>query len=267
MELFGYDFEYAGISSKTYGMIFANVDTSRQKSLVGQTNIITIFNNRNKKRHFVDTSYESSALSFEAEVVCKGEISATNRRQIEKWLFGHTGFQKLYVNSPDSSEEVDGEVKRLYLNCKFINPSKVEANGVVGYRFTVECDTFLAWQDSIVKEYELNQESEFSSMISVDVDSDIGDYVYPKVTIKVGSEGGTILLVNHSDSSTRITQFVDLDPNITIEMNGAINYVSDDNYDKFAYKNFIRLLTGENSIYITGNVQTIKLEWQNMRYL
>lgn len=273
MEIYGCNFEYAGKSSRAYGLIFATVETSRHQSLSGQTGSIIFYNNRDKKQYYIGTSFDTSALSFDAEVVSKTPIDATYRREIEKWLFGQNGYKKLYMDYLDdyfaeSYELVDGERKRLYLNCKFVNPSKVEANGIVGYRFTVECDSHLAWQDPVEKYFELNHLTTLaSSLVQVDVDSDIGDYIYPKVTITVGSDGGTIIVANHSDDSSRLTKFVDMAPNETIIMNGATNYVSGNYYGKFAYKNFVRMLDGENQIYITGNVKNIKLEWQNMRYL
>ena len=273
MEIYGCNFEYAGKSSRPYGLIFATVDTSRHKALSGHTGSIIFYDNRDKKQHYIGTSFDTSALSFDAEVVSRNPIDAASRREIEKWLFGQIGYKKLYMDYLDdylaeSYELVDGERKRLYLNCRFVNPTKVEANGTVGYKFTVECDSHLAWQDPVVKEFSLNHVTTLaSSLVNVGVDSDIGDYIYPKVTILIGSNGGTITIANHSDDSSRLTRFVDIAPNSTIIMNGATNYISGDYYEKFAYKNFVRLLDGDNQIYITGNVKDIKIEWQNMRYL
>lgn len=273
MEIYGCNFEYAGKSSRTYGLIFATVDTVRHQALSGQLGSITFYNNRDKKQRCIGTSFDTSALSFDAEIVSRHPIDAVSRREIEKWLFGQTGYKKLYMDYLDdylaeSYELVDGERKRLYLNCRFLNPSKVEANGTVGYRFTVECDSHLAWQDPLETAFVLNHVTTLaSSLVNVDVDSDIGDYIYPKVTITVGSDGGTITIANHSDDSSRLTKFVDLAPNSTIIMNGTTKYISGGYYEKFAYKNFIRLLDGDNQIYVTGNVKEIKLEWQNMRYL
>jgi phage-related protein len=92
--------------------------------------------------------------------------------------------------------------------------------------------------------------------------------VYPKVTIQTGSSGGDIQIINFTDDTTRATSFVSLSPNITLTMRGdGINYISGDYYQKFSNKNFIRLLDGENTLNITGDVKKITFEFQNRRYL
>lgn len=273
MDIYGCNFEYAGKSSRTYALIFATVDTSRHNALAGQTQTISFYNSRDKKRYYIGTSYDSSALTFDAEVVSRKPIDPMYQRQIEKWLFGQTSYKKLYMDYLDdylatTYEIIGGERKRLYLNCKFVNPSKIEAGGVVGYRFTVECDSHLAWQDPIKEVFQLNHNtSTASSILEIDVDSDSGDYIYPKVSIIVGTNGGTISVINQTDDGVRITQLVDVTPNAKVTLNGATNFITDGYYDRFAYKNFVRLLDGKNNISVIGDVQSISFEWQNMRYL
>jgi hypothetical protein len=210
---------------------------------------------------------------FDAEIVMDSEevINRFMRREIEKWLFHQRDYCKLYTDMDcdiygEAYELVNGVQKRLYLNCRFVNPEKIEsASGLIGYRFTVECDSCMAWQDAVMYEYSL---SGSSSTITVNVDTDLRDYVYPKVTIQTGSSGGNIQIINFTDDSTRSTAFVSLSPNITLTMRGdGINYISGDYYQRFSNKNFIRLLDGENTLNITGDVRKITFEFQNRRYL
>lgn len=277
MDLSGSYFIYSGTSSKEYGLIFANAETDRFFNLSGDIVSNTIFNKKDKRNYIIGELFDDSPIQFEAEIVTDDDrlIDRVQRREIEKWLFHQPDYRKLYTEPEcdafsDTYEFVDGVEKRLYLNCRFINAVKIEGNGgIVGYRFTVECDSCMAWQDGMTQSFELsNASSTSNSVISVITDTDIRDYIYPKVTIAIGSAGGDISIINMTDSTTRQTSFSGLSPNITIIMNGdGINYISGDYYQKFSSKNFIRLLDGENKFSITGNVSKITFEFQNRRYV
>jgi len=157
--------------------------------------------------------------------------------------------------------------KRNYLNCRFINPEKLVFNdGVVGYKATLEADSSMFWQDAITKTFTIqNDDPTMSSSIVVKVDTDLDDYIYPKVSFTLGSYGGDVIITNHSDDSTRLTKFVGLSPFATVTMRGELNYVSGQYYEKFYKSNFIRLLDGANNLSVMGDVQTITIEFQNRR--
>lgn len=277
MDLSGSYFEYNGTTSRKYGLIFAHVDTSEFIQLSGEVSSNVIYNKRDNRNYFMGESLEDSPIQFDAEIVIDGEtpINRFERREIEKWLFHQPDYCKLYVDMDcdtygESYELVDGVQKRLYLNCRFVNPEKIDGNGgLVGYKFEVECDSAMAWQDEIEKKYAIgNSSPTSSSVITVDVDTDLNDYIYPKVTISMGSSGGNIQIINQSDSPTRATAFTNVPANATIIMRGAgVNYISGDYYQKFSNKNFIRLLDGANDLIVTGNVDNITFEFQNRRYL
>lgn len=273
MDLSGGYFEYNGTSSRKYGLIFAYLNTEEFVQLSGEVEPEVIFNKKSKRNYFVGESFESSPLRFDAEIIMDNDEVVTPfiRREIEKWLFHQRDYCKLYTDMDsdvfgETYELVNGAQKRLYLNCRFINPEKIESlNGLIGYKFTIECDSCMAWQDAVTYDYLLSSNS---STIAVNVDTDLRDYVYPKVTIQTGSSGGDIQIINFTDDSTRSTSFINLSPNITLTMRGdGINYISGDYYKKFSNKNFIRLLDGENHISITGDVKKITFEFQNRRYL
>lgn len=273
MDLSGSYFEYNGTSSRKYGLIFAHVETEEFNKLSGEVESSVVFNKRGKKNYFIGESFEDSPLKFEAEIVTDNDevINVFMRREIEKWLFHQRDYCKLYTDMDcdtygESYELVNGVQKRLYLNCRFVNPEKIESgSGLIGYRFTIECDSCMAWQDPVTYEYSLSGDN---STITVNVDTDLKDYVYPKVSIQTGSSGGDIQIINSTDDNTRATSFVDLNSNITITMRGdGINYISGDYYQKFSNKNFIRLLDGDNKLIVTGDVAHLTFEFQNRRYL
>ena len=273
MDLSGSYFEYNGTTSRKYGLIFAHANTEEFEQLNGEIESVVIFNKKGKRNYFIGESFEDSPIKFEAEIITDNDsvIDRFMRREIEKWLFHQHTYCKLYTDMDcdtygEAYELVNGIQKRLYLNCRFVNPEKIESgSGLIGYRFTVECDSCMAWQDPVTYTYDL---SGSSSTIVVNVDSDLKDYIYPKVTIQTGSSGGDIQIINFTDDNTRATSFVNLSPNITLTMRGdGINYISGDYYQRFSNKNFIRLLDGENQINITGDVKKITFEFQNRRYL
>lgn len=274
MILDGCHFIYGSFDSKTYGVYFAHLDTSEYVTLSGETDSSYLFNKKNRKLYVIGDDYTNSPISFDAEIISDdvATISKQNRRVIEKALFNRPSFQKLSVYQSEdclgeSYEVVDGVTKKFYLMCRFINPEKIEdgVGNVVGYKFTVECDSNLMWQEATVKTFTLTG---VQSNITVLTDTDDVGYIYPKVTIQIGTSGGNITIINSTDSSTRMTKFIGLSPSISLVVNGATNYVSGEgNYDKFANQNFIRLLDGSNSLVVSGDIKTIKFEWNNKRFL
>lgn len=277
MDLSGSYFEYNGTTSRKYGLIFAHVETEGFVRLSGEIKSSIIFNKNGKRNYFIGESFEGSPLQFDAEVVMDDgrTFDRYTRHEIEKWLFHQHNYCKLYLDPDcdtygDTYELINGVQKRLYLNCRFTNPEKIEGNGgLAGYKFTIECDSCMAWQDAVVFEHTLSPDPlTKDSVVTVEVDTDLRDYIYPKVTILTGGSGGNIQIINYSDDITRETSFVNLSPNVTFTMKGeGINYISGDYYLKFSDKNFIRLLDGENTIHIVGDVAKITFEFQNRRYL
>lgn len=276
-DIYGSHFTYRGISSRAqnYSLILSNVDTSRYTALNGSIEGVTVFNKNAKKRYLIDDDYSESPLSFDVNITteCGETLSVADRRTIEKWLFNRPQYSKLYLDAEDdttgeTSETIDGVVKRLYLNCRFVNPTRLEYNnGIVGYKATLEADGNMWWQDPVTKTFNLNQGSNASRTVSVVVDTDLPDYIYPTVTIVMGNTGGDLTIINQLDSNSRLTKFVGLSRNVTLTLKGELGYVSGQYYEKFDMRNFPRLLDGTNNITVMGNVSTISFEFQNRRHL
>lgn len=269
----GCHFEFGNFISRNYNLIFVHFNTPSYNALAGEIQSETIVNKRDNTRHLVSTDYEDSPISFDAEIAtdCVRAIPYKERRIIEKQIFNKPEYRKLYIDErddflDDTIEYVDGYAKRLYLNCRFMNPERIEdGNGlVVGYKFTVECDSGFLTQDAITKKYELENNI---SHIKVDVDTDTNDYIYPDVVIHMGTTGGDVSIINNTDDSSRITKFEGIGTLATVTMKGSLNYISGQYYEKFVKQNFIRLLDGSNDITIMGDVKSVEITWQNRRFL
>lgn len=276
MDLAGCHFTYADVSSREYSLWFAHCDTSEYQAINGTTKSVTVFNSRGNKRYFVADSYDDSPITIDVEFITDDEraLSVREIRDIERWLFNRKNYYKLYIDIADdclaeSYQIVDGVEKRFYFNCRFINPSKIYGNGgTVGFKATMECDSYVLWQETMMKTFNIgNTAASQSAVISLDIDSETYDYVYPKVTITMAQAGGDIYITNNTDDTSRITSFKSLTGEIEFVINGNTNYISGNNYIKFYDRNFIRLVPGTNNIGVVGAISTIKFEWENRRYL
>ena len=275
-DIYGSHFEYGGVSSRQYDLIIVNADTSRMVQLYGEKEGVTIFSKIANKRYLIDDDYSSSPLTFDVEIMTDSDrcLEPAERRQIEKWLFNKKSYRKLYMDIADDErgetyEYINGDMKRNYLNCRLVNPEKLEGNGgIVGYKATLEADSNMFWQEPIEQQFDVNNGSASSvSNVTVTIDTDLEEYIYPVVTIRMGNAGGDVIIANNSDDSTRQTKFVGLGGLATVVMKGELNYVSGQYYEKFAGRNFIRLLDGVNTFTITGNVESITFEYSARRAL
>lgn len=262
-------FEYGGYNSRENDLIFAHLDTSQDNRMSGESAGRYIFNSKGMRRYMTGVDYSDSAFSTEVEIVssCATPIPIEEIREIQKKLFYRRGYRKLYLDQNDAPGTVSSDGHRLYLNCVLMNPSKIEDGGgnVVGFKCTLEADSMMFWRDPVTKSASISGSG--SKNVTVSVDTDLDDYIYPKVTIQVGSTGGDITISNNNDDSTRLTKFVGLSPLSKIIMKGDINYVSGQNYQRFVERNFIRMLDGNNTFTITGDVSSIEFEYSERRAL
>ena len=275
MELHGH-FRYGGKNSSDYRIILAHIETEHDFHISGAIETVGMFSKRGIKKYFTRDDYSESSISFDVEFVVDDDIclSLVEQRMIEKWLFYSQGFMPLYLDRRDdydgeNIETINGNDVELYLNCRFTHPEKIEGNGgIVGFRAVLEADSPFAWQDGVYASFQYNNTTpSFNTVETIHTDTDINDYIYPRVTIHVSSSGGDITISNNSDDPSRLTVFRSVPANATIIMNQELGMISGDYYKKFSSKNFIRFLDGDNRISIAGDINTIKFEWQNRRYL
>lgn len=267
----GYHFIYGGFVSREYGLVFGHCDTSEFADMIGQTKSSVVFNKHNMKNYFSGDSYSNAPVTTEVEIVTDGAYLMTlqERRAAERELFYQPGYKKLYVDIADDAmaetyEVIKGEQKAFYLSCRFTNPVKImDGNGVTaGYKCTMECDCPLFLQDPLFEEMNAPETS-----VTVNVDSVLNEYIYPKVTVMTGSTGGNITIRNTSDSVSRVTGFAGVPAMHRFTMDSETNYMNTADYARFADRNFIRLLPGENVFLVTGDIDYMKIEYSNRRFL
>lgn len=260
-------------------MIFVSTEGDEFLNLCNSPAANTIFNRQSNKASIIGNDYVEANLSFDIAVMNEDGMpySSSEQRKIERWLFTQSDYCKLYINrydDPDSYEVTDSGRLGTYLNCRFTNPSKIISGaGVVGYKFTIECDSSTAWQDPTIKiitAAEINSAGDDGIVIGVN--SDYSGYTYPKVDVKI-TDGNEISICNTTDDSNRVTIFKLLDGDNDNALKGDLiinsntNFISGDNYKRFVGQNFPRLLNGENRFKITGNIEKITFTWVNRRFL
>lgn len=279
MNFYGAHFEYAGRSSEEYGLIIASINEPQNMAVSGSAELITLFNKRDDRRYYIDTSFDGAHLEYDMEVFSEDPISVSDQRAITKWLFHQRGFKRLYVAVADDCDNeaqrtVNDSAKRIYLNCILTDPEKIEGgDGVYGYKFHVNCDSPVGWIETVSQTFNIGGTSDSSStIISVTTDTDLYKYVYPTVQINMATgvttnDGMTFMIINETDSNTRITSFHNLLDGATFRMNGNTNFITSGFYTKFYDKNFIRLLDGTNNLSVYGPVDSITFEWENRSYV
>ena len=273
-DLSGVHFEYAGTSSRLYGLITGNVETTRFTQVAGEIGGVTIYNKKNRRQYLIDDEQDDSPISLEIDIVTEDGrcLERNEMRQIEKWLFNRGKYKRFYLDIEDdvygeTTELIDGIQKRLYLNCRFINPERLEYNGgVIGYKVTMDTDSCMWWQEPVTKTFAVNTATTSSTAyFTVPVDTDLDDYVYPKITITTGSLAGDVSIRNATDNATRLFTFNDLPAGTSVAVDCGINYVGGGYYANLSDRNFPRLTDGNNNMVITGCVASVVVEYQNRR--
>lgn len=262
-------FTYAGISSDQFGLIFANVDSSAMNQMAGEISGQTIFNKKSKQRYLISDDYSNSPVSFSIDIIKSDTsiIDDTTRRTIEKWLFNRHSYRRLEINT--SCDGVNIGNTTLFMNCRFMSPRYIEtSDGIIGYNVTAELDSGWAYeQETIVDKSFLDTDPTSINNVTVNVDTDIDDYIYPRVEVTMGRYGGTFSIFNNDDytSVTRNTTIDNMAGNSSVTLNGEINYVSGNHYSDFANSNFVRLVDGTNILHFLGDVKRIRIIWNNRR--
>lgn len=262
-DIYGRHFDYEGFDSSKYDLVIANMDTDRLRILQVERNINAIRSKKNNEFYIADITYAEEPLSFEAEIVTfDGQpIGESLLPEIERALFCRNSYGKL---KPLESYET----YPIYLYCIFTNAERIENDaGVIGYKFMVNTDSVMAWEEPTTETFTFANTTSGIKTFSVNVDTDLPDYTYPKVTFVMGTSGGNISLYNNTDDSTRITGFTSVPASSSFLMDSSINYLPVLYYTMFSNRNFIRLLNGKNNFAFTGNVVSITVTYQNRRLL
>jgi hypothetical protein len=274
-EFYGSHFEYGGQSSRKYGLIVAIVDADENRSIASEMSSKLIYNKKNTRHYIVSNDY-SSPTSFDVNIITDDEctLPPERRREIERWLFNRANYRKFYLDMMDdkydeTGEIIDGELKRLYLNCRFLNPERLYYNGgIVGYKATLEADGPMWWQDAVVKDIAIPADINTNGMdFVITVDTDLDDYTYPTVTFETAAGGGGFIWRNETDDEMRYAYLVQLVGGIVVTIDSETNFISGSNYLKMRNRYFPRLLNGDNNIHVTGAITSLSVAFSNRRFL
>lgn len=264
--------------SATDHLVFANLNTSRFMGLYGEVSGVNILTRADKRRILVDDDYSNFPLSIEIELLRDdgAPIPKNRQRNLESILFGTLSYRNMFIDpndDPDGEyyEDIDrqGEIqrKRLYLRVRFVNPERIEYDcNVYGYKFTLETDSGMWWQETIGYHYysgNYNEDTEIS--FTLQVNSDIYGYTYPSVAFYANHNGGDITWCNTDDSTTRLTTLVNVSASSLVHMDGRTNFVDENYYRRFQNMNFPRLKNGSNRIVVSGAIAEVDVDVINRR--
>lgn len=153
------------------------------------------------------------------------------------------------------------------MECIFYNPKEIRfADGLHGWKCMCELSSGLAFQDEI--EYEFN---DFTNNITIDVNSDLVDYIYPTLIITADNKTNPIdvTIINVSDNN-RSMILKDITALTEIYIDCPVGSVIDSTgislFNNLLDRKFLRLLSGENVLKISG-INNIKIIYQNVRYI
>jgi hypothetical protein len=267
--LFVNNFEYDGIKSAQYGLAFRHIDTERFKKICGDFKYKTAYYPSLNKSVVTDVGKEESAPEFDVEFICENPINDFNAKQIKKWLFDKPTFRKLYQDyrSDKSVKVINQTVVRDYLECVFYNAEEIRyAGGLYGWKCSCLLSSPVAFQDEIEYEY-----TDFTNDITIEVNSDLTDYIYPTLVLTASNETNPIdVTIKNVSDDNRSVALEGITALTEIYMDCPVGSVIDSTgkslLDNLLDRKFLRLLPDENVLQISG-VDSMKIKWQNVRYI
>jgi hypothetical protein len=244
-----------------YNLSIANLDDG--SSMIsspgsGKISILETYIWRRAQPFFYGIHFDSR-LSFPVSFFSPDEIDGLSLSYIQNWIFGSQTYKPLSIIQPDIDETV--------LNCIFTDPQILRAGNIIyGISAQCECSSQFAYT------YPKNSNYSYSSPpnqspITFFNNSHYAGYLYPSVIFLMNSTGGTLNIINVTDTY-RSFMFTGLQPNEAISVNNDLGIISSStgalrlsNFNK----NFLRFVPGLNQLLVSGNVSTIQLTYQFIR--
>ena len=191
-------------------------------------------------KYQIVTSYPSTGVVGVTYMKVNGSVYETKTWNGSSYVAGNN--MKFTTNPAEVQETISGTVTkyypytrpslntlyvhRLYLNCRFLNPEKLEYNGgIVGYKATLVADGGVWLQDYERVSYSL---SGTSSTINLQIDTDQDVYTYPKVSMTSdgaafsGTSTSTLGFVAATSSPSKRYRCVVTDGNGGVTMSSAV---------------------------------------------
>lgn len=265
MAFLGNTFSYNGTSSEDYSMVIGQFSGRSSNTKLG-TNLSIISDKivRLDKQYVYGFEYDD-VLKYDVELVlsdilCTGDVphhlDAETRREIENWLFGRKEYNKFVIEDDD----MDG----LYYNAILMDAETINVDGyVIGYKFTLVNDSPFAYSNSKkIRKAELTG----TNILNVLNSSDRYGYTYPIVKFKL-SAGDTIVIKNKTDND-REFKFTGLNTSEEITVDNARQIITSSSgalVSSNFNKNFLRLLQNKNELEITGDIESLYIEFEVCR--
>lgn len=272
MNLSGRYFIYNNVGSKQFGLRILNLDTDRLATLAAPLSYASTYN-RGKKRFTITGSTYGEPMEFDIEFIAERPLSLPASQKVKAWLFNKKEPARLYSETKKDATRTltNGVWKRDYLNCVFYNPTEIRfADGVHGYKATCLIDSVMALQEEV--EYTWTS-ADFANEnpITIDVETDIDDYVFPVMQIQMASgDTSDVKIINQSDGN-REFELKSVAAEQTVNVDNALGTVYSEAsvslYDKLTDKRFLRLLPGKNTLIVRGTVQSLMIRLENARYM
>lgn len=292
----GNHFVYNGINSQRYNLRILHLDTQPITQASGTPEYNKIFYNNEKRNSIIGMNWSESPISTEIEFITEKPLKKQDKREIEKWLFNNSQFQKLYIDirEDEEIEIINGEKKQCYIECVFYEPTVIEYyGGIVGFKAKMDMSCPFAFQDEI--KIEFGNEN----LMTINIDTDLNEPVYPKIIIETNSDtsdSGITLnnnvgvswkyQYNYGLSTPKLDKTaiynqlqissIEANSTLTIEPNTSQVILTKLNGDKFSWFNnivdskFLKLLQGENKLeWKNGQskIKSITFIYQQMRYI
>lgn len=262
---------YDGINSSRYHLLFANLDTERLTQICNNINYSAEFYKGLNRYEIHGRNWDDSPLSFDVEILSEYPIDDIAAKKIKRWMFNSPTWKRLYEDygaAKSLNEVVDGEVKRTYVECVFSNPYEIRPSGnLFGWKCTCTLASPMATQEAIE-----TQISDFAENINLEVGSDYNGYIYPYLEIKAGnSSPSTDITIKNITDNNRSMQVKSVTADSVLYVDCSVGSIIDSSansyYEKLVDQRFLRLLQGKNEIQITGDIDYIKVKWNNLKYI
>ena len=259
MAFAGKNFVFDGTPSETYNLFVSNTE-SGDVSINASSNVDIISESIYAKSvpYFYGAA-QREVLTFPLFVSSPEEIDAGVAGKISSWLFGQREYKKLQIYQSDLLD--------VYFNAFLTSPrARRVGNRIVGYDFTVTCDSPFAWMFPQTETYSYTTELVDDDVVIQNI-SDNSDYLYMEMEITINGFGGSVTVTNNSDDG-RIFGITGLTAGevLTVDNDRGILTSSLDLRRLGSFnKNWFRLIQNKNEVNISGNVESIEMTYNFAR--
>lgn len=248
------NFIFDGVPSEQYGIFLCNINQSGKQTYDGG-GAIKIHTSKTPLMDYnylmgieYDEVFEFKMTFGSLQPKDKFDISLINN-----WLIGHSEYKRLQILQHDMTN--------VYYNC-ILNDYKIVSYGNYAYAFecTVTCDRPWALGNTKTFIYK-------TGTVVHNNDSHSSRVTYPKLTFTTNNANATVSIINATNSNWE-TKFTGLSAKETIVVDNERQLITSSlglyrlgNFNK----HWLELLPRGNKLYISGNINEIKIEYNEIR--